>query len=185
MARRTIQRGEVRRIVEANIIVDLGQQNAAEPFRQGVEARIFRTARLAETLDFFVDGALAGADLVTFNDSLSFTLQQLLQVFGDLLAGRKLLAALLAQLVKAVLRRQPDRRPAHQRLGTRLQLLQLLTQRHALLLSIGDAVGQRRDARFQLLMQRFQIVDIVAFTLAFAELGQLTLSVLLLAQTLF
>ena len=185
MARRTIQRGEVRRIVEANIIVDLGQQNAAEPFRQGVEARIFRTARLAETLDFFVDGALAGADLVTFNDSLSFTLQQLLQVFGDLLAGRKLLAALLAQLVKAVLRRQPDRRPTHQRLGTRLQLLQLLTQRHALLLSIGDAVGQRRDARFQLLMQRFQIVDIVTFTLAFAELGQLTLSVLLLAQALF
>ncbi len=100
-------------------------------------------------------------------------------------AGRKLLAALLAQLVKAVLRRQPDRRPTHQRLGTRLQLLQLLTQRHALLLSIGDAVGQRRDARFQLLMQRFQIVDIVAFTLAFAELGQLTLSVLLLAQALF
>ncbi|MBN0756538.1 hypothetical protein JTL99_34710, partial [Pseudomonas aeruginosa] len=39
--------------------------------------------------------------------------------------------------------------------------------------------------RFQLLMQRFQIVDIVAFTLAFAELGQLTLSVLLLAQALF
>ncbi len=73
MARRTVQRGEVRRIVEANIIVDLGQQNAAEPFRRGVEARIFRTARLAETLDFFVDGALAGADLVTFNDSLSFT----------------------------------------------------------------------------------------------------------------
>lgn len=34
-------------------------------------------------------------------------------------------------------------------------------------------------------MQRFQIVDIVAFTLAFAELGQLTLSVLLLAQALF
>lgn len=100
-------------------------------------------------------------------------------------AGRKLLAALLAQLVKAVLRRQPDRRPTHQRLGTRLQLLQLLTQRHALLLSIGDAVGQRRDARFQLLMQRFQIVDIVAFTTAFAELGQLTLSVLLLAQALF
>ena len=32
------------------------------------------------------------AFLVTFNDSLSFTLQQLLQVFGDLLAGRKLLA---------------------------------------------------------------------------------------------
>ena len=92
---------------------------------------------------------------------------------------------MLAQLVKAVLRRQPDRRPTHQRLGTRLQLLQLLTQRHALLLSIGDAVGQRRDARFQLLMQRFQIVDIVTFTLAFAELGQLTLSVLLLAQALF
>ena len=92
---------------------------------------------------------------------------------------------MLAQLVKAVLRRQPDRRPAHQRLGTRLQLLQLLTQRHALLLSIGDAVGQRRDARFQLLMQRFQIVDIVAFALAFAELSQLALSVLLLAQALF
>lgn len=34
-------------------------------------------------------------------------------------------------------------------------------------------------------MQRFQIVDIVAFTTAFAELGQLTLSVLLLAQALF
>lgn len=34
-------------------------------------------------------------------------------------------------------------------------------------------------------MQRFQIVDIVAFTPAFAELGQLTLSVLLLAQALF
>ncbi len=43
-------------------------------------------------------------------------------------------------------------------------------------LSASDAM------RFQLPMQRFQIVDIVAFTLAFAELGQLTLSVLLLAQ---
>ena len=86
----------------------------------------------------------------------------------------------------AVLRRQPDRRPAHQRLGTRTAVAPaFLTQRHALLLSIGDAVGQRRDARFQLLMQRFQIVDIVTFTLAFAELGQLTLSVPLLAQALF
>lgn len=84
MARRTVQRGEVRRIVKADIIVDLGQQNAAEPFRQRVEARIFRTARLAETLNFFVDGALAGADLVTFNDSFALALQQLLQVFGNL-----------------------------------------------------------------------------------------------------
>ena len=184
MARRTVQRGEVRRIVKANIIVDLGQQNAAEPFRQRVEARIFRTARLAETLDFFVDGALAGADLVTFNDSFALALQQLLQVFGNLLAGLKLLAALLAQLVKAVLRRQPDRRPAHQRLSARLQLLQLLAQGHALFLSVRNAVGQRSDARFQLLMQRFQIVDIVAFALAFAELSQLALGVLLLAQAL-
>ena len=185
MARWAIQRGEVRRIFEANVVINFRQQDAAKALRQRVQTRVFRAARLTESLDLFVDGTLAGADLVTFNDSLTLTLQQLLQVFGDLLAGLKLFAALLAQLVETVLRRQPDRRPAHQRLGARLQLLQLLTQGHALFLSVRDAVGQRRDARFQLLMQRFQIVDIVAFALAFAELSQLTLGVLLLAQTLF
>jgi hypothetical protein len=34
-------------------------------------------------------------------------------------------------------------------------------------------------------MQRFQLVDIVAFALTLAELGQLAFGILLLAQTLF
>ncbi len=83
------------------------------------------------------------------------------------------------------MRGQPDRRPTQQRLSARLQLLQFLTQVHALFTGRRDAVGQGGDARFQLLMQRFQIVDLVAFTLTLAEFTQLAFGILLLAQTLF
>ena len=86
MARWAIQRGEVRRIVEANVVIDFRQQHAAKALRQRVQTRVFRAARLAETLNFFVNGALAGADFIALNNGFALALQQLLQVFGDVLA---------------------------------------------------------------------------------------------------
>ena len=47
MARRTIQRGEVRRVVQADVIINFRQQYAAKTFSQRVKARVFGTARLA------------------------------------------------------------------------------------------------------------------------------------------
>jgi FKBP-type peptidyl-prolyl cis-trans isomerase 2 len=76
----------IRRIIEAHVIVDFRQQYAAKTFRQRVQALIFRTARLAKTLNFIVDSALAGADFIALHDSFAFTLQQLLEIFGDVLA---------------------------------------------------------------------------------------------------
>ncbi len=47
VTRRAIQCREVRRIVQADIVVNLRQQHAAKTLCQGIEARVFRTARLA------------------------------------------------------------------------------------------------------------------------------------------
>lgn len=69
-------------------------------------------------------------------------------------------------------------------LDTRLQLFLLLTQRHTLFAGRRDAVRQGGDACFQLLVQRFQLIDIELFTLTLAEFSQQTLGVLLFAQTL-
>ncbi|CCK01996.1 hypothetical protein BN129_492 [Cronobacter sakazakii 701] len=109
----------------------------------------------------------------------------MLKVFGDLLAGLKRLAALFANLVEAVLRRKPGRRMAGERLNAALDLLQLLAQRHALFTCLRNAVGERRDAGFQLIVQRFEIFRVIVFALAFAELGQQALGILLFAQALF
>ncbi len=109
----------------------------------------------------------------------------MLEVLCHFLAGFELLAALLAKLTEAALGGQPDRGALHQRLNTRLQLLQLLAQRHALFLGVRDAVGQRRDTGFQLLMQSFQIVNIDPLTLTLAEFSQQTFRLLLFAQALF
>ena len=86
MAGRTVERGVIRRIIEAHVIVDFRQQYAAKTFRQRVQALIFRTARLAKTLNFIVDSALAGPDFIALHDSFAFTLQQLLEIFSDILA---------------------------------------------------------------------------------------------------
>ncbi len=47
VAGRAIQRRVVRRIFEADVVVDFGQQHAAKTLCQGVQARVFCTARLA------------------------------------------------------------------------------------------------------------------------------------------
>ena len=108
-----------------------------------------------------------------------------MQVFGHLLAGFELFAALFAELVKAALRRQPDRRALQEPFRTGLKLFQLLAQGHALLTGAGDRIGKRSDTRFQLLMQRLKLVEIVMFTLTLTELSQQTLGFLLLTQALF
>ena len=108
-----------------------------------------------------------------------------MHVFGDVLAGGKLLATLFAELVQAALCGQPDRRTLQERLRTRLKLFQLLTQRHALFAGIRYGIGQGRNTRFQLLVQGLKLVEIVIFTLTLAEFRQQTLGFLLFTQTLF
>ena len=108
-----------------------------------------------------------------------------MQIFGDILAGGELFAALFAQLVETVLRSQPNRRTPHQTLNARLQLFLLLAQCHPLFSGVRDAIGKRGNACFQLLMQSFQLVNVKILALTFAEICQQTLSFLLLTQTLF
>ncbi|CSE44578.1 Uncharacterised protein [Shigella sonnei] len=108
-----------------------------------------------------------------------------MQIFGDVLAGGKLFTALLAQLVETVLRCQPNRRTLHQTLNARLQLFLFLAQCHALFTGVRHAIGKRGNARFQLLMQSFQFINIKILALTFAEVCQQAFGFLLLAQTLF
>lgn len=67
----------------------------------------------------------------------------------------------------------------------RLQLFQLLTQGHPPFAGGGNAVGKGCDAGFQLLVQGFQLVNIVAFAPALTELIELAFGILLFTQTLF
>ena len=66
-----------------------------------------------------------------------------------------------------------------------MQLFLFLAQLHTLLASVSHAITQGGDARFQLTMQVFKIVNVVLFALTLAEIGQQTLGLLLFAQTLF
>ena len=86
VTRRAIQRGEVRGVFKADIVINFRQQYATKTFRQRVKARIFRPSRLAEAFDLFVDSAFTGAHFVAFDDGFALALQQLLEIFSDILA---------------------------------------------------------------------------------------------------
>lgn len=101
MARRAVQRREVRRVVDGDVIVNFRQQHAAETFGQRDRALIFRAARLAETFDLRFHFTFAGRHFVALDGGFTLALQQLLHVFGHLLAVFQRLSALIAELARA------------------------------------------------------------------------------------
>ncbi len=139
VARRAVERREVRRILQRDVVVNFRKQHAAEAFRQLRQTRIFRAARLAEAFNFTFHAALARGNLVALHRGFALALQQLLHVFGNLLAVFQRLAGLLAELRQDLLRRQPVRRARGQGRDALAQRLQLLAHHHTALTGIGDA----------------------------------------------
>ncbi len=83
MTRRAIQGGEVRRVLQGDIVIDLRQQYPTETFGQGDQARILGATRLAEALDLALQRPLAGGNLIALDGIFALTLQQLLHLIGD------------------------------------------------------------------------------------------------------
>ena len=87
MACRTVQGGEIRCVINGDVIIDFRQQYTAETLRQSQHTAVFRTARLTEPLNIFFQLCFFQRDFITLNSHFALTLQQLLHIFGNIVGA--------------------------------------------------------------------------------------------------